>query len=115
MLDNKLIESVVRLSEEKEQSLINIQFLQEALNNAYSKIELIEKKEVEDFCTILNKLMESVVIDETNEIKVFDETFGEKSQETIMAKYFVKAILDKAKELNIDAKKIALEIMNRIK
>lgn len=116
MSDKELLyEKIVKISEQKENIIKENENLKAQLNEALLKIEYYEKQEEIDFIGKLTRLIECIGVDENGEIKVVEEMFGQKSQETLLAKYFVKAILNKARSMNLDAKKIAEEIMMRIK
>jgi hypothetical protein len=116
MKENKelLYEKLTSISELKDKVLQENEILKVQIAEANSKIEIFEKKEEIDLVGKLTKLIESISIDDKGEIQI-DESLFNKTPETLMAKYFVKAITDKAKEKGLDAKKIAEEILSRIK
>ena len=109
-----LYEKIASVKEQKDQFLQENEVLKAQLIEANAKIESFEKKEESDFILKLAKIVEAISIDDKGEIVVNESLFG-KTPETLMAKYFVKAIQDKAKEKGLDAKKIAEEIMVRIR
>jgi len=117
MKENKelLYEKLTSISELKDKILQENISLKAQLSEANSKIEVLENKEQIDFVGKLTKLIESISVDDNGEILVNENLFGSKAPETLMAKYFVKAITDKAKEKGLDAKKIAEEILARIR
>lgn len=115
MSDKELLyEKLTSISEQKNKILQENLSLKAQLIEANSKIETLEKKEEIDFIGKLTKLIESISVDDKGEIQINEELFS-KTPETLLAKYFVKAITDKAKEKGLDAKKIAEEILVRIR
>jgi hypothetical protein len=84
------------------------------MNDIYLTLGRFCRQE-EDFINYLSKIVEAISVDENGDIVVNESLFGTKNEETLMAKYFVKAIQDKAKAKGLDAKKIAEEIMVRIR
>lgn len=59
-------------------------------------------------------MIETKEVDDKGEIQINEELFG-KTPETLLAKYFIKAITEKDKENGLDTKKIAEEILVRIR
>lgn len=113
-----LYEKIVEISERKEKIIKENEILKTQLNEAISKIDSLEKREEIDFIDRLNNILEGIGVDEkTGEIMVIEEKFNEKSQEIMMAKHFVKVIIEKAKSSKpeLDPKNIAKEIYKRIK
>jgi len=117
MKENKelLYEKLTSISEQKDKVLQENSSLKAQLAEANSKIETFEKKEEIDFIGKLTKLVEVISVDDKGEILINEDMFGSKSPETLMAKYFAKAISDKAKEKGLDARKVVEEILVRIR
>jgi len=118
MKDTKelLYEKIVIISDQKDKVIKENEKLQKQLQEANLKIADFEKREDIDFVGRLTKMLSGISVDEKGEIKVDEAMFGAtKTPETLIAKYFVKAITEKARSMNLDPKKIAEEIIVRIK
>lgn len=111
MNDNRqlLYEKIVEKNDQLRQLMTENDQLKIEIENIknYNKEEMISLIE-----TCLSATNET---DEETIIELDEKLFGEKTEEERMAKYIVKIINDKAKEYNLDPKKIVELISQRIK
>jgi len=107
MSDNKklLYEKIVEISEKKSAIIQENEELKKKLDGYQATL-------FEDFCEFVNLLVEKVDFEKEIVEGMFS---GNKSEEEMMAKYFVRIIKEKAKEKGLDAKVIALNIANMLK
>lgn len=106
MDDNKklLYEKIADISETKSQLIKENKDLKKKLDEYQETI-------FKDFCEFVDALVEKVDLNKED----IDEMFGGKTDEEKMAKYFIRAIKQKASDLNVDPVKVAEYIIRKIK
>lgn len=100
-----LYEKIVELSEKKNELIEE---------NSNLKLELSNYHETlfEDFCEFVNIIVNKIDFEKE---EINEGLFTGKSDEEKMAKYFVKLINDKAKEIGLNPKTIANLILDKLK
>jgi hypothetical protein len=112
----ELLYEKITLQKDKIEILISENnLLKERVKELEEVVQVYESDEELDKYLFLSKLVESIGIDDDGNLLIDEGIFASKSEESKIAKYFIKLIKDKANELNLDAKKIAKEILEKLR
>ncbi len=102
MEENKklLYEKIANISETKSQLQEENEILKKQINEYHDNI-------FDDFCEFVNVLMEKA---DFSKEEIDEGIFGEQPREKQMAKFFIKAIKDRASKEGIDPKEVVRNI-----
>lgn len=100
-----LYEKIAEISDKKSELLEENEELKKQLNEYNENI-------FNDFCEFVNILIEKIDFSKTEQL---DEFFRGKSKEDMMARFFIRAIQDKANKEGVDPKEVVRSISRMLR